>query len=65
MECVAPDEIARTPYVATLTTGIVCHATCRDARRIRPKNRRSFRSVGEAVEAGYRPCRVCRPVVAA
>jgi O-6-methylguanine DNA methyltransferase len=65
MEGVAPDEIARAPYVATLTTGIVCHATCRDARRIRPKNRRSFRSVGEAVEVGYRPCCVCRPVVAA
>lgn len=62
-EGVAVEEVAGTPYLATPTTGIVCHATCRNARRIRPENRRRFRSVGEAVEAGYRPCRVCRPAV--
>ena len=65
LEGVSPEEIADAPYVATPTTGVVCHATCRNARRIRPENRRTFRSVGSAVEAGYRPCRVCRPVVAA
>jgi O-6-methylguanine DNA methyltransferase len=63
LEGVAPDEIAHAPYVATPTTRIVCHATCRNARRIRPDNRRPFRSVREAVAAGYRPCRVCRPVM--
>src|ERR671916_1473088 len=65
LEGVPTKEIARTPYLATPTTGIVCHATCRNARRIRPENRRSFRSVRGAVEAGYRPCEVCRPVAAA
>jgi O-6-methylguanine DNA methyltransferase len=65
LEGVSPKEIAGSPYVATLSTGIVCHATCRNARRIRPENRRPFRSVGSAVEAGYRPCKVCRPVAAA
>jgi O-6-methylguanine DNA methyltransferase len=65
LEGVSPEEIAGSPYVATPTTGIVCHATCRNARRIRPENRRPFRSVGSAVEAGYRPCKVCRPVAAA
>ena len=64
-EGVEPEEISGSPYVATPTTGIVCHATCRNAKRIRPENRRSFRSVREATEAGYRPCKVCRPVVAA
>jgi O-6-methylguanine DNA methyltransferase len=65
LEGVEPEEISGSPYVATPTTGIVCHATCRNARRIRPENRRAFRSVRSAVEAGYRPCKVCRPVVAA
>jgi methylated-DNA-[protein]-cysteine S-methyltransferase len=65
LEGVSPEEIAGSPYVGTPTTGIVCHATCRDAKRIRPENRRPFRSVREATEAGYRPCRVCRPVAAA
>lgn len=64
-EGVSPEELAQAPYVASATTGIVCHATCRDARRIRPENRRPFRSVARAMSAGFRPCRVCRPVVAA
>jgi O-6-methylguanine DNA methyltransferase len=62
LEGVPTKEIARTPYLATPTTGIVCHATCRNARRIRPENRRHFRTAADAVEAGYRPCKVCRPV---
>jgi O-6-methylguanine DNA methyltransferase len=64
-EGVSPEEISGSPYVATPTTGIVCHATCRNAKRIQPENRRAFRSAASAVEAGYRPCKVCRPVVAA
>ena len=65
LEGVSPEEISGSPYVATPTTGIVCHATCRNARRIQPQNRLPFRSVREATEAGYRPCKVCRPVAAA
>jgi O-6-methylguanine DNA methyltransferase len=64
-EGVSPEEVSGSPYVATPTTGIVCHVTCRNAKRIQPQNRRAFRSVASAVEAGYRPCEVCRPVVAA
>src|ERR671916_696888 len=65
LEGVEPEEISGSPYVATPTTGIVCHATCRNAKRIQPHNRRPFRSMRAAVEAGYRPCEVCRPVAAA
>jgi len=65
LEGVSPEEISGSPYVATPTTGIVCHATCRNARRIQPENRRPFRSVREAMDAGHRPCKVCRPVTAA
>jgi O-6-methylguanine DNA methyltransferase len=65
LEGVSPEEISGSPYVATPTTGIVCHATCRNARRIQPDNRRAFRTIRQAMEAGYRPCEVCRPVAAA
>jgi methylated-DNA-[protein]-cysteine S-methyltransferase len=65
LEGVEPEEISGSPYVATPTTGIVCHATCRNAKRIQPHNRRPFRSMRAAVEAGFRPCEVCRPVAAA
>ena len=63
-EGVLVGELAGSPYLATPTTGIFCHATCRNARRIKPENRRRFRSAEVAINAGFRPCKVCRPVVA-
>lgn len=48
-------------YVASDTTNIVCFPTCRDARRITPGHRHGFGSLADAVAAGYRPCRHCRP----
>ncbi len=49
-------------YVGSDTTHIVCHPTCRDARRVTARHRVRFRSLGQARAAGYRPCRHCRPV---
>lgn len=60
-EGVPVGELAGSPYVATPTTGVFCHATCRNARRIKPENRRRFRSADAASAAGFRPCKVCRP----
>lgn len=57
-------ELAGSPYLATPATGVFCHATCRNARRIQPENRRYFRSSQAAAQAGYRPCETCRPVAA-
>ena len=48
-------------YVGSDTTRVVCLPTCSHARRIQPAHRRPFRSLGDGVAAGYRPCRVCRP----
>ncbi|MCA1728101.1 MAG: methylated-DNA--[protein]-cysteine S-methyltransferase [Actinobacteria bacterium] len=62
-EGVPVGELAGSPYLATPTTGIFCHATCRKARRIKPENRRRFGSAEAATDAGFRPCKVCRPVV--
>jgi O-6-methylguanine DNA methyltransferase len=52
-------------YLGSDTTGVVCFPTCHHARRITPAHRFEFTTVGEAVVAGYRPCRSCRPVEAA
>jgi methylphosphotriester-DNA--protein-cysteine methyltransferase len=32
---------------------------------MQPHNRRPFRSLADARAAGYRPCKVCRPVAVA
>lgn len=48
-------------YLASDTTGVVCFPTCHNARRITPAHRHGFRSLAQARQAGYRPCRTCRP----
>lgn len=52
-------------YLGSDTTGVACLPTCRHARRIRRGHRVSFRSWGAVQTAGYRACRVCRPVAEA
>jgi O-6-methylguanine DNA methyltransferase len=47
------------------TTRIFCVPSCRHARRTTDAHRMAFGSEREARARGYRPCRVCRPAVAA
>jgi O-6-methylguanine DNA methyltransferase len=49
-------------YTGSDTTHIVCHPTCRDARRVTDRHRVFFPSLAAAADAGYRPCKHCRPV---
>jgi O-6-methylguanine DNA methyltransferase len=48
--------------IGCASTGIVCWPTCHTGRHMLERNRRPFRSLAEAGAAGYRPCKVCRPV---
>ncbi len=47
-------------FVGVKTTSIFCIATCR-ARKPKKKNVEFFRNVKEAMDFGYRPCKVCKP----
>jgi AraC family transcriptional regulator of adaptative response/methylated-DNA-[protein]-cysteine methyltransferase len=47
--------------VAVRTTGIFCRPTCA-ARKPKRENVEFFRSVSDALAAGYRPCARCRPM---
>ncbi len=47
--------------VGSDTTRVYCYPSCRHARRITDRHRVGFRSAARAAEAGYRPCRDCRP----
>jgi len=47
------------------TTHIFCNPTCRDARRTTERHTVEFRNETEARQAGYRPCRHCRPAAVA
>lgn len=48
---------------AVLTTGIYCRPVC-PARPPAPRNVRYFATAAAARDAGYRPCRRCRPEMA-
>lgn len=47
-------------YAAVKTTGVFCIATCR-ARKPKKQNVLFFPSVKEALNNGFRPCKVCNP----
>jgi len=48
-------------FTAVRTTGIFCRPTC-PARKPKPENVEFFSSADEALAAGYRPCKRCRPL---
>lgn len=58
------DELARrrVRYMGSDTTHIYCYPTCRDARRIQPRHQVPFENERAASNAGYRPCKHCRPL---
>lgn len=47
-------------YVGVKTTGVFCIAVCR-ARKPKRENVEFYRDFKSALDAGYRPCKVCRP----
>jgi len=47
-------------FVAVKTTGVFCRPGC-TARTPRRENVEFFPSASDALHAGYRPCKVCRP----
>lgn len=51
-------------FVGTKTTGVFCHPSCHQARRITAKHRVLAHNQVEARQLGLRPCRTCEPVPA-
>jgi AraC family transcriptional regulator, regulatory protein of adaptative response / methylated-DNA-[protein]-cysteine methyltransferase len=49
-------------FFGVKTTGIFCRPSC--SSRPKEEHLEFFRSAGEAVRAGYRPCKRCRPELA-
>jgi len=51
-------------YEGVRSTKVFCFPTCHHGRRANPANFVFFHDEEEAREAGYRPCKDCRPAVA-
>jgi len=54
-------EQATAPFVGCSSTRILCYRGCHHERRVQESNRIHFASFREALEVGYRPCKVCQP----
>lgn len=48
-------------YVGVISTGIFCRFTC-PARKPKAENCKFFSNVSSCIEAGFRPCKRCRPL---
>jgi len=48
-------------FTAVKTTGIFCHPSCR-ARIPKVENVLFYDSIKEALQNGYRPCKICKPM---
>lgn len=51
-------------FMGSKTTGVYCLPTCGHAYRITDRHRVEFGDEREAHDAGFRPCKVCRPAAA-
>ncbi|MGB2985552.1 MAG: Ada metal-binding domain-containing protein [Phycisphaerae bacterium] len=49
------------PYVGSRNSTVFHRATCSHAKRINPANRVYFKTAQEALDAGRKPCKSCRP----
>ena len=62
-----PDELeglarAGIRYIGSDSTKIYCLPSCHAARRVTDRHRVAFHSTADGERAGYRACRLCRPV---
>jgi len=53
--------VAKYKYVASKNSKIFHKPECRSAKRIKPENLVGYNSRDEAIKAGKRPCKVCKP----
>jgi O-6-methylguanine DNA methyltransferase len=68
-EGVDPDRLEKMAdagmrFYGSDTTQIFCYPTCHHAQRISNDHRVLFKSEQEALQSGYRPCKICRPASA-
>jgi micrococcal nuclease len=52
---------AKVAYVASANRAPFHKITCQWADRISPQNLQTFGTRDEAIRAGHRPCKVCKP----
>lgn len=58
---IAKSTVAKYEYVASKNSKVFHKPDCSSARRIKPENLTGYNSRAEAIKAGKRPCKICKP----
>jgi hypothetical protein len=58
---VAPQQQSEVAYVASVKREPFHKVSCKWAQKISADNLQTFKTRDEAIAAGHRPCRVCKP----
>ncbi len=56
-----PAVAAEAKYLGSKKSDVYHYPHCRYVQNIKPENVRTFASAAEALQAGYRPGKVCKP----
>lgn len=60
-EQISSPNAARYMYVSSKNSQVFHRPNCRSAKRIKPENLVGYNSKEEVIQAGKRPCKVCKP----
>lgn len=58
---IAKSAVAEYKYVASKNSNVFHRLQCSSAKRIKPENIIDYNSEDEAIRAGKRPCKICKP----
>jgi hypothetical protein len=58
---ISSPNVARYMYVSSKNSQVFHRPNCRSAKRIKPENLIGYNSREEVIQAGKRPCKVCKP----
>ena len=58
---ISSSNAARYMYVSSKNSQVFHRPNCRSAKRIKPENLVGYNSREEVIQAGKRPCKVCKP----
>ena len=53
------DDGSTNPYVANRNSELFHHPDCQSVKRINAENITAFSSIEQAMEEGFKPCRLC------
>ena len=58
---ISQGQVAEYAYVASVNSEVFHRPSCEWAKKIGPRNLVGFKSRGDGIKSGHRPCKICKP----